>query len=111
MIQLSQLGSETFYVNFGQYNFGEQDYVFKFTSLSTDETTDVVLKSISNTPRAYKFAYDAAALFAGQYLVDVYHDDDTYLTSITAYVQGTVLVSGGNFTDYQSVNTTKYFEG
>lgn len=110
MIQLSQLGSETFYVNFGQYNFGEQDYVFKFTSLSTDETTDVVLKSISNTPRAYKFAYDAAALFAGQYIVDIYLDNNL-MTSVTAYVQGTVLVSGGNFTDYQSVNTTKYFEG
>ena len=110
MIQLSQSGSETFYVNFGQYNFGEQDYVFKFTSLSTDETTDVVLKSISNTPRAYKFAYDAAALFAGQYIVDIYLDNNL-MTSVTAYVQGTVLVSGGNFTDYQSVNTTKYFEG
>lgn len=111
MIQLSQLGSETFYVNFGQYNFGGAEYTFKFTSLSTDATTDVVLEPVSFTQRAYKFEYDAAALFAGQYLVDVYHDDETYLTSITAYVQGTVLVSGGNFTDYQSVNTTKYFEG
>tara|TARA_R110000744_G_scaffold205030_1_gene323772 strand:- start:902 stop:1234 length:333 start_codon:yes stop_codon:yes gene_type:complete len=110
MIQLSQLGSETFYVNFGQYNYGEQDYIFKFTSLSTDATTEVTLKSISHTERAFKFSYDAATLFAGQYIVDIYYDTKL-LTSVTAYVQGTVLVSGGNFTDYQSVNTTKYFEG
>jgi len=111
MIQLSQTVDKYFYVDFSATNFGSGEYTFEFTSLSTDETTDVVLEPVSFTGRAYKFYYGASGLFPGQYLVNVLFDDTDYVTTVTAYVQGSTLVSGGNFTEYESTNTTKYFEG
>jgi hypothetical protein len=111
MIQLSQTADKYFYLDFSATNYGQGEYTFNFTSLSTDETTSVVLQPVSYTGRAYKFYYGAAALFPGQYLVSILFDDSDHVTTVTAYVQGSTLVSGGNFTEYQSTNTTKYFEG
>jgi len=100
-----------FYLDFSATDYGAGEYTFQFTSLSTDETTDVLLEPVSFTERAYKFYYGASGLFPGQYLVNVLFDGSDHVTTVTAYVQGSTLVTGGNFTEYQSTNTTKYFEG
>jgi hypothetical protein len=114
MIQLSQTQERNFYLDFSATDYGLSLYQFTFTSMSTGSDSNFLLTPVSKTGRAYKFLFNLSSsesLFAGQYIVRVVHLGLGYVTTVTAYVQGSILVSGGNFTEYQSTNTTKYFEG
>ena len=111
MIQLSTTVYLDFYVNLADYVRTKAEYTFSFHSLFTDETTVILLNDVTATTRATKFNWKAGDdLSPGQYLVDI-SQDSVLITQVTAYVQGDVLVAGGNFTEYQSTNTTNYFKG